>query len=337
MKFLRVSVLCGVILVGICACGSTDGRKQETETAKTEEQSTEIEKEPEIIEEESEESFDISGWIQDSNGIDEDFGIDMYYMEITDSIKDNSVIIYDTGESYQCTVLENGSGRLNTKVSRNQAKPNDDYKIVGKYTLDTANTKDVSVANFSSEKYDFDSTASYSISATLTTPNKEASFLVAYKIYSEITDYSQSRIGLMKNGEMYVSDTVDRVNSVNEKFDIKILGCIDFEPYDNTEVFYNDTSFDIDYDVRGQFDDKQSYRQFSGSTSFSLSDNTMVGVVRVQENCNSELGSSNDYKFVPIANGQGTISTFLEIPGDQAEDPTYQFIIDGIVPFEIIK
>ena len=49
MKFLRVSVLCGMILVGICACGNTDGSKQEAETVKTEEQSTEIEKEPEII------------------------------------------------------------------------------------------------------------------------------------------------------------------------------------------------------------------------------------------------------------------------------------------------
>lgn len=337
MKFLKVSVLCGMILVGICACGNTDESKQEAETVKTEEQSAEIEKEPEVIEEEPEESFDISGWIQDPNGIDEDFGMDMYYMEITDSIKDNSVIIYDTGESYQCTVLENGSGRLNTKASRTQAMPNDDYKVVGKYILDNANTKDVSVTDFSSEKYDYDNTSSYYINATLATPNKEDSFLVAYKIYSEVTDYSQSRIGLMMNGEMYVSDSLDRVSSVNEKFDIKILGCIDFESYDNAKAFYNDTNFDIDYDVRGQFDDEQSYRQFSGSTPFSLDDNTMVGIVRVQENCSSELGSSNDCKIVPVANGEGIISTFLEIPGDQAEDPTYQFIIDGIVPFEIIE
>ena len=337
MKFLKISVLCGMILVGICACGNTDGTEQEVETIKTEEQSTVSEKEPEIIEEEPDESFEISGWIQDPNGIDEDFGMDMYYMEIMDSVKDNSVIIYDTGDNYQCTVLENGYGRLNTQASRSQAMPSDDYTVIGKYILDNTNTKDVSVTDFSSERNDYDSTSSYYINAALSTPNKDEMFLVAYKIYSEVTDYSQSRVGLMKNGEMYVSDSLDRMNSVDEKFDIKILGYIDFESFDNTKVFYNDTNYDIDYDVRGQFDEKQSYRQFWGNTAFTLDDNTMVGIARIQENCNSELGSSTDYTLGIIGNGEGKISTFLEIPGDQAEDPVYQFIADGIIEFEKVK
>lgn len=335
MKFLKIVLLCMGIICITCACENKSKNTpiKEENTDKV----NKMDRQDEIQDMDSKERFTFSNWMVDETGMDEMTRIDLHYMQIEDSEKNNSIILYDTGEKYDCTVLENGVGRINKTVPRSSRLPNDDYKIVGKYELSNENVKDIVVSEFSFEKEDFGETSSYSIDATLSSSNQEQIFLVAYKIYSEITDYSCSRVGLMQDGTMQISDYVTRTNNVDEKFDVKVLGCVDFDTFDNTKIFYHTTDFEITYDVRGQLEEKKSYRRFWGTTPVSLDDNTMVGILKVKVNSDSELGIKEGYQFVNIANGEGNIETFLEIPGEQAEDPKYQFIVDGIIPFELIE
>mgnify|MGYP000851556439 FL=1 len=329
---VKLFILCVGFTCVLCACGSK-GEGEKIEAEKNETELKETVQEPK----QEKETFSFSEWNLDSYGIDEEFKIDQYYMTIQDSEKNNSIILYDTGDGYECTCLENGNGRLNIVSPRNRALPNHDYRILGKYELDDSALKNTTITNFSSEKSESGQSSTYYIDATISSTEKETPFLVAYKIYSEETDYSESRVGVVTNGELVVFDSVTRKSDVNEKFDVKILGSIDFQPFDNTQIFYNEIDYEITYDVRGQFEEKQSYKRFWGTTPFSLNDNAAIGILRMQINCNSEQGITNNYKDVLVANGTGKVTTFLEIPGDQAPEPTYQFIADGIITFESVN
>lgn len=249
---------------------------------------------------------------------------------ITDSETVDSVIMYKNGDDIYLTTLDDGKINIDLRYF-----PDKSITVLGRYVLN-GDDKNVSVTDLNLTTSEFEGLTSYYIKATLKS-EETSPFLVAYKVCSDGGNYSIGRIAVIDNGEFKVVDSIMDREKSNESYSVEIIGTSDFLDFDNNNIFYNNTEYAIDYSVRGQFEQKQSYRQFTGTTNFSLNDNTMLATLRMQENCTSELGNSSRYTYVPVYQGKGVKSTFLEIPGDQAEDPKYQFIADGIIQFQPVN
>lgn len=344
--FLTVSFLGGLLVLGAC---NTDNPEKEVssksnpyETKEENIEKPEIHKEKEEVEKPEKEdvvsNISISEW-QDVPESDAGYGLHTYRRVINDTEPCDSIIIYTNGEFNDIIALDDGKGML-YEMGEYPGKLRggvSDFTAVAKYKLNNQeNNIDISIKNFNSDKNEFLDVYDYTVDGTFES-SVTSPFIVAYKIYSETSDYFTCRVSSVVDGEGRFYESVYRTNN-DEKFNIEILGCVSYEPFDNNNIIYDKTNFDISYDVRStETKAEQSYRQYNGTTPFLMTDNTFSGLMYVKANSTSEIGSIIEERFSIAVSGKGVIKTFLEIPGDQSEDPVYKFITDEVIPFETIK
>ena len=320
MKKATVLLASCMIMAGLLFTGCSDTQSKDISEEK-------VEKQKNIESESKEKTISSAKQEDEKESIPQKNTVVASYVGIQDTQKVDSIVIYNTNGELFLTALDKGTSNRNSIYGYSQQMP-----IVGRYVLN-GDDKNVYVSDFSCKTSEFQGLTNYSIDATLKSEN-QTKFLVAYEVYTDVSNYFSTGIGVFENGELIVADYISDRERSDESYNIKILGTVDFDSFDNSTVFYGDTTYDIGFDTkRGEL----SYKKFDGSTAFSLNDNTFVGVLRMQENCDSEAGKTSRYTFVPVSEGRGAKITFLRLPGEQAENPTYQFIADGSIKFQPVN
>ncbi len=332
MKLKRIFLLLTMVIsFSLSAMGC--GNKEEVN-----EEITENEVIEEVTPEEVENYITISDWKEVDGGF---YTLKNYCRTITDTDKSNSIIIYQYGENdYDMTALEKGNGAIYQvgKYPKDLKGGTGAFTAVAKYTLednlDVVLTPEITVT---SNEYDTLNQISYTINGKITADKPDKKLLIAYKVYSKTSDFCVYKVGYSLNEGINIYETIDRsLDAPKEDVAVEILGYVEVKPFENMEITYADTYFSVDYRVEETLENPHiSYRQYSGTTPFVLSDNTFTGFITFHAISNSELGIvESDKANTCVYNGNGKIGTFLEIQGEQSEDPTYQFEVTGMIPFE---